>query len=124
MNLTGSPSSYCSSCEGSWLDGAALEDRLSAHPESSALLDGLRELRRRGLPPGQFNCPRCRSALSSVHAGDNELEFCCSCGGAFYSYEAIRGASPVAIRELTSGEMVALGVGDIVLNSLIIALTW
>lgn len=124
MNLTGTPSSYCPSCEGSWLDGPVLEGRLGAHPESSALLDRLRDLRRGGLPPGRLDCPRCLSALSTVHVGGTELEFCCSCGGAFYSFEAVRGAGAATTRELTAGEMAALGVGDIVFNSLVVALTW
>lgn len=125
MNLTGRPSSYCRSCEGTWVDGADLEARLAERPGSAALLFRLRDIRTQGLPAGECLCPKCRTQMASIRSGPTDVEFCCQCGGTFLNYDAIRSGSGTgaADRNTNVGEVAALAGGEAVVTALILALS-
>jgi len=124
MNLVGYSSSYCSNCEATWLQGADVERRLQEDPSSFNLLYQLREVRTRGLPPGPLSCPHCTSALSSVDAAGIHIDFCCSCGGALFNFEAVRDAyrSIATVTPLTPAHVATYVVGDIVINAIVVSL--
>jgi Zn-finger nucleic acid-binding protein len=121
MNLVGYSSNYCSKCEATWLHGADLERRLLANPWSSNLLQQLRELQARGLPPGRLSCPHCTRALSDVDAADVHIDFCCSCGGALFNFEAVRQAHQSGAF-VTPAHVAGYVIGDLVINVIIAGL--
>ena len=117
MNLVGYPSSYCGKCESTWLQGTDLERQLRADPSSSDLLQQLRELRAQGLPAGRLGCPHCASALSGVDAAGVHIDFCCSCGGALFNFEAVRQAHQPGAKVTPEG-VAAYVAGEVVINAI------
>lgn len=124
MNLIGYSSSYCSNCEATWLQGADFERRLQSDPSSSNLLLQLRELRARGLPAGPLSCPHCTSPLSNVDGGGVHVDFCCSCAGALFNFEAVQQVQYLgaAVTPVTPAGIAAYIAGDIVINAIVACL--